>query len=158
MKKGVGIALAFVPGLALIDILSDLADILSVATEVDEEFGMLNIDSDNIQESGASSNEALEVSDTSMPIEGISFLPLIPKVQTGVEEISRRNVNVESTTQNPSDLDDFIWNILTFMKDLVEELLTDDKHLEAIVEKAIVEMINNLQKLDYNLRYPSSTA
>ena len=36
LKKVSEIALAFVPGLALIDILSDLGDILSVATEADE--------------------------------------------------------------------------------------------------------------------------
>ena len=36
VKKGVRIVLAFVPGLALIDILGDLGDILDVATEADE--------------------------------------------------------------------------------------------------------------------------
>ena len=152
VKKGVGIALTFVPGLAMIDILSDLGEILSVVTEADEAFEPLDIDLDDIQESGAYSNEASEVSDSGMPVGGTSFLPLIPKVQTGVEEISLQNVSVESTTQDPSDLDDFVENILTFMEDSVG-FLTDDEYL-----KVIAEMIDNLQKLDYELRYPSDTA
>ena len=151
VKKGVGFALAFIPGLALIDILSDLGDIISVVSEAEEAVDVLDVDIDSIHESVESSGEEVEVSESGKPIEGVSFLPLIPNAQTGVEETVQENVSIESTTRDPSNLDAFVTDILKFMKDLVNSL-TDDEH-----RAAIAEMINNLQELDYKLRYPCKT-
>ena len=151
VKKGVGFALAFIPGLALIDILSDLGDIISVVSEAEEAVDVLDVDIDSIHESVESSGEEVEVSESGKPIEGISFLPLIPNAQTGVEETVQENVSIESTTRDPSNLDAFVTDILKFMKDLVNSL-TEDEH-----RAAIAEMINNLQELDYKLRYPCKT-
>ncbi len=151
VKKGVGFALAFIPGLALIDILSDLGDIISVVSEAEEAVDVLDVDIDSIHESVESSGEEVEVSESGKPIEGVSFLPLIPNAQTGVEETVQENVSIESTTRDPSNLDAFVTDILKFMKDLVNSL-TEDEH-----RAAIAEMINNLQELDYKLRYPCKT-
>ena len=155
VRRGFGAVLAFVPGLALIDILGDLGDILDIATDADEEVDELNlVKAENIDASVRASSEALEVSDTGMPIEGVSFLPLIPKAQSGVEESLQQNVSTENTMRTPSDLDAFVADILQFMEDLVNSLKNDkpDEH-----RKAITEMINNLQKLGYKLHYPSPT-
>lgn len=151
VRKGIGVALAFIPGLALIDILGDLGEILDVATEADEAVDVLDVNLDDIDKSAASSSEAPEISDTGMPIEGVSFLPLIPRAQNGVEETLQQNISMERTTRDPSDLDAFVVDILQYMKALVNSL-TDDEH-----RKAIVEMINNLQEMDYKLRYPGRT-
>ena len=152
VRRGIGVVLAFVPGLALIDILGDLGDILDVATEADAAVdGLYPVASDDIVKSAASSSETPEVSESGMPIEGVSFLPLIPRAQTGIEGTLQQNVSMERTTREPSDLDAFVADILQYMKALVNSL-TDDEHREAIVE-----MINNLQKLGYKLPYPSPT-
>ena len=151
VRKGIGVALAFIPGLALIDILGDLGEILDVATEADEAVDVLDVNLDDIDKSAASSSEVPEISDTGMPIEGVSFLPLIPRAQNGVEETLQQNISMERTTRDPSDLDAFVVDILQYMKALVNSL-TDDEH-----RRAIAEMINNLQEMDYKLRYPGRT-
>lgn len=151
VRKGIGVALAFIPGLALIDILGDLGEILDVVNEADAAIEVLDVDVDSIDKSVESSSEAPEISDTGMPIEGVSFLPLIPRAQNGVEETLQQNISMERTTRDPSDLDAFVADILQYMKALVNSL-TDDEH-----RKAIAEMINNLQEMDYKLRYPGRT-
>lgn len=155
VKRGFGVALAFVPGLALIDILGDLGDILDVATEADEAVdGWDPVASDDIVKSVEPFNVAPKVSDTGMPVEGISLLPFVPKAQTRIEEALPQSVSAESTTQGPSNLDTFVTDILKYMKDLVNSLKNTDKHQET---EAITKMINNLQKLGYKLYYPSPT-
>ena len=155
VRRGLGVALAFIPGLALIDILGDLGDILDVATEADEEVdGWDPVGSDDIIRSVEPASVAPEVSETGMPVEGISLLPFVPKAQTGIEDTLPQTVSVESTTQGPSNLDTFVTDMLKYMKDLVNSLKSTGKHQEAA---AITKMINNLQKLGYTLRYPGPT-
>ena len=151
-KKGVGIALAFVPGLALIDILSDLGDILAVATEADEAIDVFDVELGDTQESIASSSSDMpEVSESDMPIDNPSLLPLIPNAPSGVMLALQQNVNANNNTPDPSDLDAFVKDILRYMMDLVQSL-TDDMYQEAIAD-----MITNLQDFNYQLRYPSRT-
>ncbi len=155
VRRGLGVALAFIPGLALIDILGDLGDILDVATEADEEVdGWDPVGSDDIIRSVEPASVAPEVSETGMPVEGISLLPFVPKAQTGIEDTLPQTVSAESTTQGPSNLDTFVTDMLRYMKDLVNSLKSTGKHQEAA---AITKMINNLQKLGYTLRYPGPT-
>ena len=156
VRRGLGVALAFIPGLALIDILGDLGDILDVATVADEAVdGWDPVAADDIIRSVEPASVAPEVSETGMPVEGISLLPFVPKAQTGIEDTLPQTVSVESTTQGPSNLDTFVTDMLKYMKDLVNSLKSTGKHQEAA---AITKMINNLQKLGYTLRYPDLTA
>ena len=152
VKKGVGIALAFIPGLALIDILSDLADILAVATEADEAIDVFDVELGDTQESiASSSSDAPEVSESDIEIDDPSLLPLIPSAPNGVVLALQQNVNANNNTPDPSVLDAFVKDILRYMMDLAQ-LLTDDMHQEAIAD-----MITNLQDFNYQLRYPSRT-
>ena len=152
VKKGVGIALAFIPGLALIDILSDLADILAVATEADEAIDVFDVELGDTQESiASSSSDAPEVSESDIEIDDPSLLPLIPNAPNGVVLALQQNVNANNNTPDPSVLDAFVKDIFRYIMDLAQ-LLTDDMHQEAIAD-----MITNLQDFNYQLRYPSRT-
>ena len=155
VRKGIGVVLAFVPGLALIDILGDLGDILDVATEADEAVdGLHPVASDDIVKSVAPSSVAPEVSESGMPVEGIGLLPFVPKAQTGIEDTLPQTVSAESTTQGPSNLDAFVTDMLKYMEDLVNSLKNTGEYQETA---AIAKMISNLQKLGYKLHYPSPT-
>ena len=149
VRKGIGVALAFVPGLPLIDILGDLGEILNVATEADAAVdGWDTVASDDIVKSVKPSSVAPEVSDTGMPVEGISLLPFVPKAQIGIEETLPQSFSAGSTAQDLLNLDTFVTDILEYMKDLVNSLKNTDRHQEA---EAITKMINNLRKLGYKL-------
>ena len=155
VRRGIGVALTFVPGLALIDILGDLGDILDVATEADAVVdGWDPVVSDDVVKSVEPSSVAPKVSDTGMPVEGIGLLPFVPKAQIGIEDTLPQSISAEGTTQSLSNLDTFVTDILKYMKDLVNSLKNTDKHQEA---EAITKMINNLQKLGYKLRDPIPT-
>ena len=151
VRKGVGVALSFIPGLGLIDILSDLGDVLDVATEVGEEISELDMELTHVPEPVEVFGDAGD-SESEIPIGEAAFLPLIPNAQIGVKEVLLENVDPENTTPDPSDLDNFFRDTLQRMEDLIQSW-TEDKRREAIVE-----IITNLREFDYQLRYPISTS
>ena len=154
-KAGIGVALSFVPGVGLIQILSDLGGILDFITQASEDASDLSdlLKSFELSDDAVRDLENLvSVASTlllmpEVPLDqdtAVEPVALTPKSQSVVKDTFEKYLDADVEVLAISDLNAFVRNLIQEMNDLVESLPNIDR--QKVVR--ITNIVNNFGQFD----------
>ena len=141
VRKGIGVALSFVPGLALMDVLSDLADIDSGVEDADDKIKAAEAAFDKF-----SKDVGMEFADISSDDE--VPIALTQDKQNVFKEAFEHNIDSDLETLDVSSLDACVENTVQNMEDSESiQSMTDEERDDAVEE--ILRKVEDIVKDSY---------
>ena len=152
VRKGIGVALALIPGAGLIDLLSDLGEIASaasaageVALDADEITAALSETQESIDSAGADVRtlEGSEFLGDSTETDAMLIIALTPEAQSAAQETLLEELDSETGTVTQLTPPPFVAEMIQRAEELVDSV-SEDERRKAM---AIVKTANNFQQL-----------
>ena len=150
VRKGIGVALALIPGAGLIDLLSDLGEIASAASDValdaDEITSALSEAQESVDLAGAEV-KTLEASEFLSDSPGSGAMPIValtPEAQSAVKErFLGQELGPDTGTLAPTTPSPFVAGMIQRTEELVDSVSEDERRKTL----AIAKTANNFQQL-----------
>lgn len=145
VKKGVGVALTLVPGAGLIDVLSDLGEIASAATDVEGITAALRETQEAVDISGAQVKnlEASEFLSVSTETDAMPIVALTPEVAGKVWATQEQELGPDAGTLVPMTPPPFVAEMIQRAEEFVDSM--SEGELRKATE--IAKTANNFQQL-----------
>ena len=144
VRRGIGVALSFIPGFGLIDILSDLGEIVEFVKDAGEDISEF---SDTVESSKLSGNAIQNLEDfapiTSTEIKGSpsnenvgeTSIALTDAAQRTMKKTFERNLTSDNRVPRSSDLNAFVKEAIQRTKGWVEAMPGNESRKEAAITK-----------------------
>ena len=149
VRKGIGVALALIPGAGLIDLLSDLGEIASaagdVALDADEITSALGEAQEAVDRSGAEVKtlEASEFLSVSTGPDAMPIVALTPEAESKARVTLEQELEPDTGPLVPTTPPPFVAEIIQRTEELVDSVSEDERRRAMVIAKTA----NNFQQL-----------
>lgn len=149
VRKGIGVALALIPGAGLIDLLSDLGEIASaagdVALDTDEITSALSEVQESVDSAGADVRtlEGSEFLADSTGTEAMFIIALTPEARSAAQETLLEELDPETRTGTQLTPPPFVAEMIQRAEELVDSVSEDERRRAM----AIAKTANNFRQL-----------